>query len=242
VSRVRDRRRQDVLEEAIPAIGDDSFVQTAEPELQHVIEDSSPARSSAFTHPVACRLLLDPRMKATALLEQQHREVEAIFDRLEQAKGEPSALLTQLANDLAAHIAIEQNLFYPAVREVKSDLIDASFEEHAIAEVALKRLLRTPPSDPSFAARVSTLAELVMHHVEEEEEELLPAVASALGDAELERLGASMEKAFLAARQEGFEALVPSTLAKTSADVALERIRGEAPAAAPPPNGSAARR
>jgi hypothetical protein len=57
-------------------------------------------------------------MKPTALLKKQHRKVEGMFAALEKEKGDASAVLAQLANDLAAHLAIEQTLFYPAVREI----------------------------------------------------------------------------------------------------------------------------
>ena len=177
-------------------------------------------------------------MKATALLEKQHRKVEAIFDRLEGGE-EASASLKELADDLAAHMAIEQNIFYPAIREVDPHLVEESFEEHAMAELALKRLLRTPPRDTQFAARVSILRELIHHHVEEEEEELFPSVERAMNPDKLEVLGQQMESAFAAAQQEGFDALVPQTLARTSADEALKRIASEASASTVAPNGGA---
>jgi hemerythrin-like domain-containing protein len=157
-------------------------------------------------------------MKATKLLEEQHRKVEAAFEKIESAAGDPSALLKELANDLAAHMSIEQQLFYPAVREVNAELVDESYEEHSMAELALKRLLRTSPADPAFRARVTVLKELIEHHVDEEESDLFPAVDDALGDAKLEQLGTRMEKVFKEARAQGFEALVPSGFAKTSAD------------------------
>jgi len=176
-------------------------------------------------------------MKATTFLEKQHRRVEAILKDLERG-NEPSALLKDLASDLAAHMAIEQNIFYPAVREVVPDLIDESFEEHALAEVALKRLLKTPPSDPQFAARVSVLKELIHHHVEEEEDRLFPKVEKALKGYELEVLGKQLEQAFAEAQAEGFEALVPGTFGRTSADEALELIASEARESAAQSNGA----
>ncbi len=157
-------------------------------------------------------------MKATQLLEQQHRKVEDLFGKLKADKADTAALLKELANDLAAHMAIEQNIFYPAVREAKPDQIDESFEEHAVAEIALKRLLRTPETDPTFDAKLTVLEELISHHVEEEEDELFPAVEEKLGQQALESLGARLEKAFTSAKSEGFGALVPEGLVQTSAD------------------------
>jgi hemerythrin superfamily protein len=134
-------------------------------------------------------------MKATMLLEKQHRKVEGLFKRLAGGKGDAHALVIMLADDLAAHMVIEQEIFYPAVKRVKKDLVLESYEEHAIAQYALSRLLQTKPSAESFQARVTALKELIEHHVEEEEEDLFPKVNKALGE-ELEPLGRRMKARF----------------------------------------------
>jgi iron-sulfur cluster repair protein YtfE (RIC family) len=157
-------------------------------------------------------------MKATRLLEQQHRKVTAALAALEAGEADPAKALKEIADDLAAHMAIEQLLFYPTVRALREDLVDASYEEHSLAELALKRLLRTSPFHPLFKARVTVLREVLVHHLREEEQELFPAVDAAMDDGALERLGAKMEARFLDARAQGFDALVPSGFARTSAD------------------------
>ncbi|AUX47300.1 hypothetical protein SOCE26_088180 [Sorangium cellulosum] len=159
-------------------------------------------------------------MKATSLLEKQHRKVESIFKQLESGRSEPGPLLAELANELVAHMAIEQESFYPAVRQIKEDLILESYEEHAIAELALKRLLSTDPEDISFKARVTTLKELIQHHVEEEEEELFPKVEEAIEAKQLEQLGKALKAEFEQRLAEGYEALLPAGYKKTSADKA----------------------
>jgi iron-sulfur cluster repair protein YtfE (RIC family) len=156
-------------------------------------------------------------MNAIKLLEQQHRTVEATFARIDALEGDPAVLVRELANDLAAHWAIEQQIFYPTVREMKPELVDESYEEHSMAELALKRLLRTSPGDPAFRPRIAVLEELIENHVEKEESELFPAVERALGS-KLESLGMKMEKQFYDAKAQGFDSLVPSGFAKTSAD------------------------
>jgi hemerythrin-like domain-containing protein len=158
-------------------------------------------------------------MNAIELLESQHREVEALFEKLEKGKAGRPKLLTQLANSLAAHMAIEQDIFYPAVKEVDSDLVNESYEEHSLAEVALKRLLATEPDDEAFDARVTALKELIEHHVEEEEQELFPSVEKVLEAKTLEKLGSVMEPRFDEVLKNGFEAAVPKGMSKTSADV-----------------------
>lgn len=157
-------------------------------------------------------------MKATSLLEMQHRKVKAMFKKLESGRSEPGPILEALANDLIAHMVIEHELFYPAVEAIDRGLITESFEEHALAEIALKRLLATDPEDESFKARVIAAKELIEHHVKEEEEELFPKVEKKLGSERLEALGKQMKARFAQAREEGFEQAVPRGFARTLAD------------------------
>jgi sirohydrochlorin ferrochelatase len=90
---------------------------------------------------------------------------------------------------------IEQELFYPAVLETKKDLVLEGYEEHAVARFALKRLLKTERSDPSFEAKLTTLKELIEHHVKEEEDDLFPKADKALGETS-EALGSQMKKLY----------------------------------------------
>ena len=165
-------------------------------------------------------LLRCETMKATDLLKQQHRTVEALFAKIEG--GEPDAL-KELASALAAHMTIEHEFFYPESREVDEDQIDEAFEEHAIAEIALKRALACDPEDDSFDARVSVLKELIAHHVKEEENELFPQVESQMEDAELETLGEEMEERFDEVLQQGYAAVLPKNMEDTAADQARDQ-------------------
>jgi hemerythrin superfamily protein len=169
-------------------------------------------------------------MNATELLEKQHRKVEAIFSKLEDEEklSDAKELVEELANDLAAHMTIEQELFYPAVRAVDSELVAESFEEHALAEVALKRLL-TSASPEAFKARVTALKELIQHHVEEEEEELFPKVDKTLDDDKLEELGEQMETLFERVVAAGYKKVIPKGLIATSADTSQQKKKKAAP-------------
>jgi hemerythrin superfamily protein len=158
-------------------------------------------------------------MEATKLLSKQHRKVEALFRKLSGRAPDKQALAIELANELVAHMAIEQELFYPAVRAVNGDLVLEAYEEHAIAELALKRLLGTDPEDDAYPARVTALKELIEHHVKEEEEELFPKCEKALGDERLQELGKQMKTMFDEVVADGYEAAVPRGFNKTSADV-----------------------
>ena len=164
-------------------------------------------------------------MHATRLLEQQHRKVEAIFQRLEGEGGDAEALVTELANHLAAHMTIEQEIFYPAIQAVDRALVLESYEEHALCEVALKRLLAADALAEEFRARVTALKELIQHHVHDEEEEMFPAVEQALGDERLEELGEQMAARFEQVVGAGYESAVPRGFARTSSDVSRKVLK-----------------
>lgn len=156
-------------------------------------------------------------MKATDLLKQQHRTVEALFAQIEA--GEPEAL-KELASALAAHMAIEHEFFYPEAHEVDEDGIAEAFEEHAIAEFALKRALATDPEDEAFDARVSVLKELIAHHVEEEEGELFPKVEAETSAEDLAAMGDAMEARFEEVLKQGYDSVLPPNYDQTTADLA----------------------
>lgn len=145
-------------------------------------------------------------MKATELLEQQHREVEKIFDRLENDEGDRVENLRELASKLAAHMRIEEELFYPRAREIMEDMVLESLEEHTLAAFALKRIAEIDPDHPSFEAKCKALSELVKHHVEEEESEMFPKLSSEIDDEELELMGQELETRFFEIVETGYGA------------------------------------
>lgn len=135
-------------------------------------------------------------MKATALIEQQHREVEGLFESIEASKANED-LVEQLAVCLTAHAIIEEQIFYPVAMKMKKELVLESLEEHELMAYALKRLAASDArKDESFSAKVKAVKDVVEEHVQEEEQELLPAVAEGLSQEEDEALGEKMEARF----------------------------------------------
>ncbi len=146
-------------------------------------------------------------MKANELLIQQHREVEALFERFETAEtAEKREIFEELAANLVAHDAIEREIFYPACEEElgeDDDVLGESLVEHGVVEFCLYGADEHRDSD-DFDKYVTVLKEMVMHHVKEEEKELLPQVKRKLGAETLEELGTKMEARFEEAREEDF--------------------------------------
>jgi hemerythrin superfamily protein len=151
---------------------------------------------------------LGPSPGATDLLVHQHRLVEELFERLESSNKGFDGTLRELADDLAAHISIEEQLFYPAVRKVNPDVILEGLEEHAMGRFALRRLLGTRASDKEFKARLEALKELMTNHHHEEEHDLFPAVRRLMSDVALKKLGAKMQALFDASLKSGHEAVL----------------------------------
>jgi len=133
-------------------------------------------------------------MDAIEMLEEQHRDVEDLFEELESADAaDKQDLFDELADQLAVHTLIEEMHFYPAVRAKRtSDILDESLEEHLTIKRILANLLRLDPSNPQFGIRLAVLKEQVDHHVTEEEDKLFPKVRKVLEKKELVALAEDM--------------------------------------------------
>jgi hemerythrin superfamily protein len=140
-------------------------------------------------------------VKATDLLTKQHKEVKAIFKKIEKAENaaQRRKLLDQIATALQAHTTIEEELFYPAVRDLgtkkATEMVAEALEEHHVVKLVLRELPQVDPEDERFEAKMTVLSELVEHHADEEEEEMFKT-AHKLGDDELKKLGVRMQARF----------------------------------------------
>ena len=146
---------------------------------------------------------------ATALLAKDHKDVKALFKRYEKlAKAEADAgereeLAAQICEMLEAHTTVEEEIFYPAVREaqVDADLLDEAEVEHASAKDLISQIRSMSPDDDLYDAKVSVLGEYVNHHVEEEEGQMFPKARRAKVD--LEGLGEQIKSRKEALQSEG---------------------------------------
>lgn len=134
-------------------------------------------------------------MNAIDMLEQDHRLVEELFEAIEAADdaGEREGLFGELADALALHAALEENIFYPACKsEDTEDTLLEALQEHLQAKRLLADLLDMDPMNEVFMAKISVLKEEIRHHVAEEEGEVMPAARRLLGDDMLMALGNEM--------------------------------------------------
>jgi hemerythrin superfamily protein len=135
-------------------------------------------------------------MNAIELLDTQHRDVDALFARLESGNGTPKArqkLFDDLADMLAIHASIEELHFYPAVKAAKTDEnVEHSLEEHVDIKRKLSMCMATNVSGDKFVERLRALMEEVQHHVKEERTDLFPKVRRIFDADQLEALGQEM--------------------------------------------------
>ena len=138
-------------------------------------------------------------MKATDLLKKQHRQVEKLFKEAEKAQPrQRRQLMDQIAEQLKLHTRIEEEIFYPAVRELGTskaeEMMNEALEEHHVVDLVLAELPDIDPEDERFEAKMTVLSELVQHHVEEEEGEVFPMAEKKLGAERIQELGQQMEQ------------------------------------------------
>src|SRR5688572_15294985 len=108
--------------------------------------------------------------------------------------AERAALLAKAGDDLTVHLASEEEIFYPAVRERRTEeILLESLEEHLSLKRLLADLIALPLSAPTFDAKFQVLKEQTEHHHKEEEEHLFPKVMKLLDPGKRASLGDRMQ-------------------------------------------------
>lgn len=152
---------------------------------------------------------------ALELLINDHRNVRKLFKEYEKIHEKAAAedkqeLAEQICTEFLMHANVEEQIFYPAVRDAIKDeeLIDEAEVEHQTARDLIEQIQAMTPDDELYDAKVRVLGEYVEHHVEEEEKEMFPKVKKAKLD--LDAMGEEMMQAketartgFLAAKTKG---------------------------------------
>jgi iron-sulfur cluster repair protein YtfE (RIC family) len=126
-------------------------------------------------------------------IKEDHRKLESVFKKLENAEpAEIKTLLEQMAALLLPHSKAEEQVVYPAIKAaaagVDSDVDDGIAEHHHV-EATLRELLAADPGAPGVDGLIAAMIGEVRHHVEEEEQDILPAFAEATDNATLGELG-----------------------------------------------------
>ncbi|HEY0490052.1 MAG TPA: hemerythrin domain-containing protein [Telluria sp.] len=133
---------------------------------------------------------------AIELLKADHEKVKDLFEKFEalsdRSKVNKKKIADQICLELTVHAQVEEEIFYPAIRDpIKDDdLMDEAVVEHASAKDLIAQISEMDPGDDLYDAKVKVLSEQIEHHVEEEEGEMFPKVRKTKVD--LEALGQQM--------------------------------------------------
>jgi hemerythrin-like domain-containing protein len=137
-------------------------------------------------------------LTAIDLLKEDHDKVKKAFKEFEKIDREDAETLQQLVQtvceELKVHTALEEEIFYPEVREAieDEDLMNEAAVEHESAKTLIEQLENMGADDPNFHATFTVLGEYVKHHVKEEEDEMFPEARKT--DLDFEELGARMRE------------------------------------------------
>ncbi len=132
---------------------------------------------------------------ATQMIRQDHKKVEGLFKKFEQTQGSQAKrrLAENAMAELEVHAALEEEIFYPAVKKEVDDgssMVQEAIEEHQTVKQLISELKGMQEANEEFESQFSQLMENVQHHVEEEESEMLPKVEESQLD--LNSLGQQM--------------------------------------------------
>ena len=149
-------------------------------------------------------------MDALTLLKDDHARIKKLLGEIkettERAEKTRGRLFSEIKMGLTVHEVIEEEIFYPALREHPraKEIVLEGYEEHDVVSRLLGELDGLDPDDETFGPKAKVMAENVEHHIEEEEGEMFKQARQVFDDDELEELGRRMAERKESAHQELF--------------------------------------
>ena len=137
-------------------------------------------------------------MDALTLLKDDHQKMRKLLDELESTteRGVKTReeLFAQIKGELMLHETIEEEIFYPALKEhpKAEDIVLEGYEEHHVVDLVMAELEGLPVDDETWGAKAKVMKENVEHHMEEEEGEMFKQARAVFDRQELEELGEKM--------------------------------------------------
>ena len=127
--------------------------------------------------------LLDADHQALLRLFQEYRVLAAH----QAPEARRKALAEQICLELTIHAKLEEELFYPPVREAirAADLMDRAEVEHASVRDLVAQILSMDPHEDLYDAKVAVLGDYAGHHFQEEFEAVFPRVRASGVDLQL---------------------------------------------------------
>jgi hypothetical protein len=137
-------------------------------------------------------------MNALTMLEDDHRKMRKLLDELETTTERGiktrQELYSTIKGDLTIHELIEEEIFYPALKEHPraEDIVLEGYEEHHVVDLVMAELEDLPVDDETWGAKAKVMKENVEHHMEEEEGDMFKQARALFDRQELEELGERM--------------------------------------------------
>src|SRR5438094_2676750 len=134
-------------------------------------------------------------VNAIDLLEADHRKVKKMLaegeETTERAEVTRSDLYATLRREMETHERIEEEIFYPALKQHPKarDIVLEGFEEHHVVDEIMGELGETDVTSETWAAKFTVMKESIEHHIEEEEGEMFHKARQVFDKDELEALG-----------------------------------------------------
>ena len=136
---------------------------------------------------------------AITMLLKDHTLVKKFFVQAKTASKQVAAkvsIFNQIKAALEVHAAIEEEIFYPPVKQARSkhlkDEVREGYEEHKQIKSLLAQIASITPADETYDMKIKVLMEDVEHHVKDEEGEMFPDAKKFLAASRLVELGAAM--------------------------------------------------
>lgn len=130
----------------------------------------------------------NPPTNVIDILKADHRKVEGLFKQFESATSdeERKNLIDEIVKEISIHATVEEKLVYPEL-EGEGEKTKEALEEHHAVKLLLAELADMTGSEETAPAKVKVISEMVKHHIQEEELDLLPKLKRTADD--LEELG-----------------------------------------------------
>ena len=138
-------------------------------------------------------------MDALTLLKADHDKIKKILSHIEATTERGVKTREEFFNkvkaELKVHEAIEEEIFYPALKEhpKAKELVLEAYEEHNVVDMVMQEIEGVPYEDETWGAKLTVMKENVEHHIEEEESEMFKQAKQVFSKEELDQLGDRMQ-------------------------------------------------
>ena len=138
-------------------------------------------------------------MDALSLLKEDHDKVKKLMKELdsttERGVKTREELFTKIKQELEVHESIEEEIFYPALKEhpKAKELVLEAYEEHHVVDMVMAEIEGVPYDDETWGAKFTVMMENVEHHIDEEEQEMFKQARQVFERSELDELGERMQ-------------------------------------------------